>query len=392
MSFGPLSGAPLSGLENPPDAGLLATVTCTASLGASLTTAIVFAGALSAVAQAAISVTIFTSGLIYYDGWDDYTSLTDYWSGHPASIEVVSAAARTGSYGLRLKNNVQHSPQITRTFSGSTTCIVGFAYRLPTAMVGSQNRLVAFRDGNTTQTDVRINTNGTLSVTRNGTTLATGSSTLTTGVWYYLEFKTVCHGSSGSYELRINTATEVSASGVNTQATGSAWIDTLAILPVGEYQVEQQFDDLYWMDPTVVGSPGFLGAVRIGLLTPTTDYAVAFTKSGGTTNVENVDDLAPDGDTTYTKATTIGLSDVFSTSGLGNDGRVYGVAVVMTHQRSSPGALNVAPMLQLGATLDGSTQGTNSEYRSTFAHFDESPVGGWNDTDIDLVKIGYKSV
>lgn len=390
MSFSPLSGAPISAAGAIDGLSGVLQVVCTA-------TAEIFQHRLDGVcwgstsARGVLSAVVFDTGLIYYDGFDDYTDFKLHWDNAPTSaLSTAAAAARTGTSGLKLTYNIQETPTLYKYIPNTTACIIGLAYRFP-VIVSQENRILAFLNSSTVQTDVRIKTDGTLVVTRNGTVLSTGTTTLATSTWYYLEFKTVCHGSTGSYELRINNQLEVSASSVNTQGAGSNIINRIALLPTQQYQVEQHIDDLYVVDATVDGSD-FLGSCRVDTLLPDAAGDLSqFTRSGGSFNYEMVDDAANDGDTTYNSSTVSGYSDLFYLSDLAaGGGDVYGVAVVLVGRKVAAGTAARKPELKLnGVAFSWLWHYESVEYTGTFRHFEESPAGHWAASDVNNTQIGY---
>ena len=82
---------------------------------------------------------------------------------------------------------------------------------------------LTFYDGATAGVNVRFVTSGSKLEVRRGTTqlAITGTLTITTGEWHYLELKVKCHATEGTYEVRLDGVSQLSGTEVNTQE-GSA--------------------------------------------------------------------------------------------------------------------------------------------------------------------------
>ena len=384
-----ISSAPISALDSGPVESLgLASSTGSGTATGGLTTALPLGGSCTAAGSTTGFFGPDCPGLVYFDGWEDYSTLADYWSPN-AYTDISSAAARTGSYGLRIWTR-QGNPRLTGYFLSTTTMVAGLAYRSVT-LPGATRTILVFHLSGTTQTDVRISTGGILSVTRNGTTLATGSLALVANRWYYLEFKTLCHGSAGAFELRINGVAEVSGTGVNTQGAGSATMNGVSLFDTAENQNEQHMDDFYLMDGSVPGA-AFLGSCHVGSLLPTgAGDLTQWTPSAGS-NYQNVQDAAPDGDTDYNETGVSGYTDLFTLGTLPTDSVVVGLAAIMNHCASDAGPVQLYTAVKVDGVIETSAAGrTNVGYRSTFSVF-ESKSRSWSAAVVNALQLGYKIV
>ena len=111
--------------------------------------------------------------------------------------------------------------------SNYSTIFVAFHFKM-VGVTGKQNRaFFSFFDGSTEQCGFgHYNQNFTF--IRNNTTVATGSTTITNNTWYWLCMKIVFHGSTGSYQLKVNNVTELTGSSANTIVTANAYCNEYA--------------------------------------------------------------------------------------------------------------------------------------------------------------------
>src|SRR4029077_1029352 len=122
------------------------------------------------------------------------------------------------------------------------------------------------------QGELRAGTGNVIVYSRNGTTLATGATSLLNSTWYYIEWKLTVDNTAGVSEVRINGDVEINFSG-DTQATVLSSIRQFQF--EGEYDVFSDtgsvfsIDDIYVVDTTgSAPNNSFLGDVRVECLFP----------------------------------------------------------------------------------------------------------------------------
>jgi len=281
-----------------------------------------------------------------------------------------------------------------------TTLIVGFRYRAWQAL--GANTVMLLRDGGSTQIGLSLNSNNYLYVWRGttATVLAIGTTKIEIGNIYGIELKvTFATGATGSYELRIDSATEVSGSSVQTASTGNSYATGITFL-ASAFGIGQTWDDLYLCDDTG-GAPAndFLGsatkAFRIETLFPTTDDSVTFTPLSST-NVSNVDETAVDSDTTYNYSTNKGDIDTFNHGSLAYTPiDIIGVAINAFARKDDLTAETVRTKLKSGATT---ANGAGTLMRSSYVGSqdfwvtDPNTAAAWSATNVNATKIGYENV
>src|SRR4051794_3960117 len=111
--------------------------------------------------------------LRFMDGFDHYATakITEKWTTITASPSISAGNGRRGTQSLRMASNTA----ATKTLDAQSSWVVGFAFR-PSTVAAAAMPMVSFLDAGTAQCDLRLNTDFTLSVTRNGTVVTGGTS------------------------------------------------------------------------------------------------------------------------------------------------------------------------------------------------------------------------
>src|SRR5271166_4055020 len=111
-----------------------------------------------------------------FDGLNSYATaqINQKWNGS-LNAAIVPSVGRFGGNALRL-NDILTGGNITKTWDSQGVWAVGFAINCP-GFPAASTPIVQFLDAGNVQVDVRVNADGTLSMTRNGTLLAGGTST-----------------------------------------------------------------------------------------------------------------------------------------------------------------------------------------------------------------------
>jgi hypothetical protein len=287
---------------------------------------------------------------------------------------------------------------VSKTLPATASWVVGFAVQLdasPTSAVP----IVALLDGATTQCDLRVNSNGTLSVTRNGTALTGGTSTtaLSTGAYYYIEWKvTIADAiSAGSCKVRVNGVDAITvATGQDLQASTNAFASVFRFGVIGNTSAFLNFDDLYVCDQSGTTNNDFLGDCRVDTQFPNGDGATTnFVASSGTTHYTLVDETAPN-TTDYVDSATVGDRDLYEFTNLTplSASTVYGVQVNTAALKDDAGSRSIAVTARSGATnVDGATLAlsTSQLYFSSIFEAD-SAAAAWTQSSVDAAQFGIK--
>ena len=340
-----------------------------------------------------------------FDHWPTDAHLRKWTDEFTNDIVIEAGEGRfstRGGHVLNPSSNFANPCGIQRTIPESATYIVGFAFR--PGLTNGTNPIIGFRYFNTTQVDVRF-ASGTnlLSVTRNGTTLETGTTALTLDVWYYIELKATIHDTTGSYELRINGVTEASDTNVDTNAQGFANINQLmlgSITNVNTQQTLGYYDDLYLCDTVDSGVGGvpnndFLGDVKVVAIFPNGNgNSSQFDGSDGnsTDNYLLVDEQDWDSDTTYVESNTATEKDTYAYSDVTGTGTVYGVHILPGARKTDAGTRSGVTVARLSGTeTDGPVFAPGVSYQYWADIREAKPGGGsWSIANVNSAEFGVK--
>lgn len=319
-----------------------------------------------------------------------FTSL----SGAPT---VSAGNGRNGTASLRCTSMAQGWDL---TFDAQATWVVGFSWNYDS--LGGNKDLLAFLDTAVSHLTWRIKTDGTIEVRRGnnaGTLLATSTSILSGGATYYLEFYVTIDDSVGVAKLRVNGVLDATLNfSGDTRNAGNSMANVIRYQSVNASTTTNQ-DDLYICDGTVgdADNPNndFLGDGRVEAVLPggAGNYA-QFTPSAGA-NWQNVDDAAPDGNTTYNASSTVGNIDTFAMANLVTPaGSIAFVELINYADKTTAGIANLAPLWRIAATDyvgADDAMGTDYTYQSDQL-YDVSPATGvaFTITEFNAAEIGYK--
>ena len=114
--------------------------------------------------------------LRFVDGFDHYVTadITKKWNSNNSGV-ISSTAGRRGGGSLRWVSGNSNNA-VVKTLDAQATWILGVALSV-SSVPSLTSTFLRLLDAGTVQCDLRINVDGTLSVTRNGTALTNGTST-----------------------------------------------------------------------------------------------------------------------------------------------------------------------------------------------------------------------
>lgn len=333
---------------------------------------------------------------VFIDGFDHYATadITKKWTAvsNTTDTAIESTGGRNGTGAMR----TNFASTVSRTFAQTATWIIGFAFN-PS---GYNSNFLQLKDNGTVQVNLFLNTDGTVSIQRNGSNVTGGTTSvsLTTGVFTFIEFKVTIASSIGasSCVLKFNGATVATVStGQNLQSSGNASANVLQLMgSTGGGNGKFYFDDLYVFDSNGSANNDFGGDCRIETLYPNgAGNSTQWTPSTGS-NYANVDDTTPNGDTNYNSASGTGLKDTYTMTDLGSTpSSIKGIQIVLTGRKDDAGTKVVIPVIRSGgADYDGTSANMGDAY-SMFIDIRETDPAtstAWTASGINALEAGIK--
>lgn len=230
----------------------------------------------------------------------------------------------TGVSAANYSDAVRHVPY---PVGSGATFIANFWLNIPVsfANIGSgtvgRANLMNCIQGGTSQSYLRLNTNGTISLC-NGSVQATSAAALKQGAWHHIEWKHVLAASGGTSDLRIDglAAPGFSFSGATRATTSNTW-DEFSVGAFGAVGVGGTWDarwgHLIIADGTGSRLNDFMGVVRLDQHFATSDGAhTAFSLSTGSSHFALIDETELNEDTDYIFTTTAGNKDSYGHTNL----------------------------------------------------------------------------
>lgn len=272
----------------------------------------------------------------------------------------------------------------------------GFGFRNATGTL----TLAEFKSPNgTTNVSVVHNATAARMEIRRGTStvLATGTTVISSSVWYYVEGHFVINDSTGQYELKLNGAVDITAaSSQDTRNDAGANGDKCdRITIVNDANV--RFDDILVNDTTTSYNAGYAGDTRISAYVPNAAGDVTGLTRGGTDSGNNygqVDERPPNDGTDYvfgTDTTSYDLYNIPNTSGVAT---VQAVTLWVRAAKSDAGAASIAHALKSGGVEDfGSDVALSTSYAYYRKNYNIDPTdsAAWSPSKLDGLQVGIKS-
>lgn len=329
--------------------------------------------------------------LVLMEGFDHLTAgqmTTKGWSNNPNSV----VGGRFGGQAFRWSNN--SSGNGTHALPASySTLFMGCAVKM--SSVAGAGDVFTIQAGSTLTCRLQITAAGILRVQNSGsTTVATGTTALNPGTWYYVEVKVVIAGASGSVEVHLNGVSEIAATTGNFASTN---VDTIGLNGARSGASNTvDFDDIYVLDTTGSAPRNtFLGDVRVATIYPSSDGAhTAWTPDSGTAHFSRVNETTPDGDTSYVSDSTPGDIDSYGFGDIDGAATVYGVQTNLYARKDDAATRQIAPLTRQASTdYVGATVTLGSTYTTYSQLFNQDPVAAdWTAGNVNADEFGVKEI
>lgn len=331
--------------------------------------------------------------LVFFEGFEWLYAESAIYSGWSAGLSATVAGRRGGYTGFCGSENTSSLRSLGANYD---TLIMGVAFCADANAPTTTRGIFGFADAGTAQVFVALNPDLTLSVYRGSTLLATTTDPIRLSAFYYLELKATLHNSAGSYELRVNTVTQLSASGIDTTNTANEYANQIFVGALGVVggttSRTTYYDDLYVCDDAGSVNNDFLGDVKITAIYPNADGTYSdFTPSHATPHYQLVDDgihAASD----YNQSGTVGHKDSYQMSDIGVTADDIIALRTLTTLVTDSGSMNAAPILISGATEIETAQvtvtGPPHSYHSRLFDVDPNTGSPWTHANLNAVEAG----
>ncbi len=330
--------------------------------------------------------------LLHLEGFEVADSITTYLGRKllPGSQANEWVDGRFGGKAMRIVYN----NGISFSIDNKQTLIIGFAINFET--IKPAWPFVSLSEGGTNQVTLEFGEIGSLRILRDSNVLATTvDGLMTRGAWHYIELKIKIDNSVGTVEIHFDGIVVANETGLDTQMTGNASIDTVSFGPT-RFESELFYDDIYIADDSGSYNNDFLGDVRIIATQPDADgSSTDFTLFPGTgeDHYENVDDgSSVDDDTTYVESATTAHEDRFTYIDLVDVGNILGIQIFTDAKESAGAETLITTVRTYTIDHDDTPQAVTSLYLIYSRIMDVEPENTipWTSTIFNQAMFGVK--
>lgn len=334
--------------------------------------------------------------LRFIDGADHYDTakLTTKWN-NAVNADVLVGAGRFGGNSIRV-NDVSNG-LLLKTLDNQPTWIVGFAFYTGTFPL-TNTVILKVLDAGSVQVDLRLYSDGTLAVTRNGAPLTGGQSTfaLQTNTWHHIEFKVTIADAilANTCQVRVDNAVILTvAAGQDTQETANTSANAISFhgsVP------NATFDDIHICDAAGGVCTDFIGDSRVALMLPngagdSTQWTVV--NAGNNWAAQANNPSLNDGQ--YVFSATPGQIDLYNLQDLSLTGPIKGIQASVYSRKDDAGTRQISTSIKTGGlTFHGTTRNltTSYLYYSTIYELNPNTVLAWTPADLLALQAGIRLV
>lgn len=308
--------------------------------------------------------------------------------GSSASFTVDTTNGRRGGRCLK----VISTTTLQIPFPSSlTTVYMGFAFKCYSAgpFGGSTSfYLVKFANvDSNTQFHIWINSSGQFVASRNGTTLATSTLTVTTGTWYYIEIQITADNTTGAVLVKIDGQEYINITGQDTIYTGSTEsYSYLEIFRPGS-SAYMYYDDIY------IDNAELHGDCRVDTLVPTgAGNYTQFDTTASAGNYAAVDEI-PFSASDYNSSSTLNEIDSFDMTTFSGGGGILAVQVNTAAKKSDAGTRAIKDFCRSNSTDytgDENYLSTDTQIFTKIRTVDPNTSAAWTSSGLNNAEFGYK--
>lgn len=323
----------------------------------------------------------------------DGAEFADLLALHSSCVNVSASTTqkRSGNYSYKLLGAA--TSKLVYYFA-SAQSEVFLRFGIYTDSLGYVHKFPEFNAGATNLCSLRQNTGSfKLEAYVSGSLVATGLTALTINAWHLIEvhFKL---NDTGDFEVKLDGVLDIDYAG-DTKPDANTTFDNI-VFSMPQTGVTVYYDDFAINDTSTVNDNSWCGDGYIVLLNPNGNGDVnQFINSDGNSinNYSYVDEIPPDGDTTYVKDSVIGQQDLYTLSDFaGTNRNISRVWVEARAKSTSSGGETTKLIVKTGGTIYASSALplTTDYTRILGEEYIVNPNTGlaWTDANLDGLQAG----
>jgi hypothetical protein len=236
-----------------------------------------------------------------------------------------------------------------------------------------------------------------------GTTLATGTTTLSQDRWYYIQFHFTIHDTTGVVDIKLDGVNEINLTGQDTRADAAAGGDTCDRINLHEGQPAWiiYIDDLIINDATDTDNISYPDRLGIEALMPSAAGDVTGLTRGGTdsgANWSQVEERPPNDATDYVFDSVVNDYDLYNIPST-QWTTVAAVLLDLRAQLSDAGGGSIAHMVKYDTDASGTadTENTGADVALSTSwvyhtkYYNRQPdTTSWSAAKVNALQVGAK--
>ena len=347
--------------------------------------------------------------IMWADGFDHYGTspnggrdnlLAGAWSeiddSTAGTFQISDAFVRTGTHALYADSGSGTGSAFIRRLLNSTLTSFGVAFGVYLLQIpGSDTGVgMGFRDNTNAEIfSLTYMSDGSIALRdgdNNGTIIAQSDPVMTAQTWNHIEVKMVIDPVVGEIEVRVNGEPIIEATDLDLGSTGVAGITFNRFVSNPANTSAFYIDDVVTWDITGAIANDFIGPCRVETLFPSADTAVDdWSVTGAADGYQAIDEVPPDGDTSYISADTAAMVSEFELDNLlPETDTVIGVYAVTMAKLDSAGSGNLQTSLVSGGDVaagDDNALTTAYTYRGDVFMTDPDTTDQWTKAAVNAM-------
>ena len=292
-----------------------------------------------------------------------------------------------GRVGIRYQAGIQH-----RVPAELATKVLGFSYYTQSDSEPTDGEILAtFGEyGGNQHCSVRMRTGRVLQVYSLGTARGSASAyVLPQDQWVNIQIKANIHDSTGSVVIQCDNVTVLTTSGIDTKNGGDGFITEVGVEGINPTGYYSYVDDIAVWSTTGDAPTDFVTDFDIEPLYVLADSTAQFSRSGGSTNYENVDEAVSNEGTDYVYDSVTGQYDRYSLGDMsGTIDTIYAVQTKGHIAKSDAGGVLGKIGVYSGTTEDLSAAiypGTDYAYFTHLMTVNPDDSAAWAESDVNAL-------